>query len=244
MPPFVGPDVLILAAFDPELAALRAALGDGRAVVAGAAGDGVGGLSVACRVVGIGLPAAAAGAATLLGEREVRAVVLVGTCGAYRSAHRAIGDVVVPQRLRLVDPASLEGETEFPPPMAVACEADPLLLEGLTAAGGPAASSPRTLCVATTLAITVDDARAARIAERAGANLEHLETHGVALACAARGVPFAAVLAVANFVGSSGRAEWQAHHRSAEAAAGERVLRWLRDGAKGLPLAPRVSRLD
>lgn len=234
-----GVDVLILAAFEPELAVLRAALGDGSTAV-------VGGATVACRVAGIGLPAAAAGAATLVGELDPRAVVLVGTCGAYRSAHLAMGDVIVPRHLRLVDPASLDGETEFPPPMAIAREADASLTRGLEAGGGstPAREprEPRERCVATTLAITVDDARAARIAERAGADLEHLETHGVALACAARGVPFAAVLAVANFVGSSGRAEWQAHHRSAEAAAGEWVLRWLREGARGL--APRVSRSD
>ena len=54
------------------------------------------------------------------------------------------------------------------------------------------------------------------------------------MACASRRVPFAAVFGVANFVGASGRAEWLANHRRAEAAAGASVLQWIRAGAIGL----------
>jgi nucleoside phosphorylase len=98
-----------------------------------------------------------------------------------------------------------------------------------------AAQGARPCSVATTLAITVDDAGAARIAREAGVDVEHLEAQGVATACASRGVPFAAVLGVANFVGAHGRAEWRAHHRRAEAAAAALVLQWLGAGAAGLP---------
>jgi nucleoside phosphorylase len=100
-----------------------------------------------------------------------------------------------------------------------------------------AARGARPCCVATTLAITVDDAAAARIAKSADADVEHLEAQGVAAACAVRGVPFAAVLGVANLVGALGREQWRTHHRHAERVAGERVLQWLREGAVGLPAA-------
>ena len=83
--------------------------------------------------------------------------------------------------------------------------------------------------VATTLAITVDDAAAARIASSASVHVEHLEAHGVAAACAARGIPFAAALGVANVVGARARDEWRAHHRSAASAAVDVVLRALAD---------------
>jgi nucleoside phosphorylase len=223
----VTTDILILAAFEPELAALSRALGPARTAT-------VAGVSVAARIAGIGLAAAAAGAAAHVGELEPRAVVLVGTCGAYAGKGLAIGDVVVARHLRLVDPASLAGAAQFPEPMAISTESDGAMMHGLVAAG------IRPSCVATTLAITIDDAAAARIADGSGADVEHLEAHGVATACAARGVAFAAVLGVANLVGARGRAEWRVNHVRAEAAAAEGVLRWLGDGAGGLP--PHVVR--
>jgi futalosine hydrolase len=214
-------DLLILAAFAPELAPLSAALGEAMTAT-------VGGFAVAARIAGIGLPAAAVGAATHVGELAPRAVVLVGTCGAYAGAGLAIGDVIVARRLRLVDPASLAGAAQFPEPMAITADADGPLTEAFAALG------VRACCLATTLAITVDDVAAARVARGSGAEVEHLEAHGVATACAARGVPFAAVLGVANFVGARGRAEWRANHRLAEVAACERLLQWLGGGASGL----------
>jgi nucleoside phosphorylase len=216
----VTTDVLILAAFDPELAPLRAALGGGLAARLGA-------LSIVARTTGVGLPAAAVGATLHVVELAPRAVVLIGTCGAYLEAHLGIGDVVVAGPLRLVDPASLDGKTEFPEPMAVVAQAHPPMTEAFAVSGA------RPVCVGTTLAITVDGAVAATIARGSGAEVEHLEAHGVSTACAARGVPFVAVLGVANFVGPSGRAEWRQHHRAAEAAAAACVLRWLESGAPG-----------
>jgi nucleoside phosphorylase len=221
-------DVLILAAFEPELAPLRAALGAklGKSLTDGVAE--VGGRRVAARVAGIGLPAAAVGTMTHLGSLEPRAVVLVGSCGAYLRAALSIGQVVTGRRLRLVDPGSLAGTSHLLEPMAVAADADALLAGALEATGA------RGCVVATTLAITLDDAVGARIAESTGAHIEHLETHGVALACASRGVPFAALLGVANYVGAEGRTQWRAHHGQAEAAAAERALAWLNDGAPGV----------
>jgi futalosine hydrolase len=214
-------DVLILAAFLPELAPLRLGLGD-------ALTGTVAGLSIAARVAGIGLPSAAAGAATHIAELEPRAVVLVGTCGAYKSSGLAIGDVVVARWLKLVDFGSLVGKAELLEPLSATIDAHGPMSEGLLAEGARGCS------VATTLAITVDDAAAARIAAGAHADVEHLEAHGVAVACAASRVPFAAALGVANAVGARGREEWRLHHGLAEQAAAGRVLRWLELGARGL----------
>jgi futalosine hydrolase len=218
----VASDVLILAAFAPELAPFAVALGDSMAAL-------VGRRSVAARIAGIGLAAAAVGAAAHLGELMPRAAVLVGTCGAYPGTGLAVGDVVVARRLLLIDPAAIAGAAQFPEPMTIAAPAHDALAEAFAALGA------RPCSVGTTLAITVDDAGATRIAEAAGAEVEHLEAQGVATACAARAVPFAAVLAVANVVGSRGRVEWRENHRHAEAVAGERVLQWLLRGARGLP---------
>lgn len=212
--------VLILAAFFPELDPLRTALGDSLV-------GSIAGLSVTARVSGIGLAAAAAGAAVHAAELRPDAVVLIGSCGAYARAGLAIGDVVVGRRSHLVDLNSLAGHGEFPEPIAVVFDANAALTQGLSADG------TRTCSVATTLAITVDDSVASRIANQVDVQVEHLEAHGVATACSSLGVPFAMTLGVANFVGSRGRDEWRAHRCIAEAAAAKRVLRWLETGAPG-----------
>jgi nucleoside phosphorylase len=220
----VGCDILILAAFHPELAALRAAAKLGDAMRAR-----IGGKDVAARVVGIGLPVAAAGAAMQLVEMQPRAVVLVGTCGAYPGRGVAAGEVIAARRLRLVAPSVVLGLAEFPDPMSLVIEADGALLSALLGAGAGAggAGAPRAADVATTLAVTVDDGAAARIAQHHAVDVEHLEAHGVAAACAARGIPFGAALGVANTVGARARQEWRARHRAAAAEAADVVLRAL-----------------
>ena len=215
-------DALIVAAFYPELAPLRDMLGDD-------AEEGLRGLlgevDVAARVVGIGLPAAAVGAAMSIAKTLPRAVVAIGTCGAYPGAGLSIGDVVVATSVQLVDPSAVDGRSQFPGQMSLTSEPDPPMALALERAGA------RRARLATTVAITVDDVTAARIAQATGAEAEHLEAHGVATACAAHGVPFGAVFGVANSVGCNGRDEWRDHHLRAAAAAAHVVLRWLRGGA-------------
>jgi nucleoside phosphorylase len=207
-------EILLLAAFHPELAPLRATLGDGMR-------GRVGGIDVAAGVVGIGLPMAAAGTAMLLAEMQPRAAILLGTCGAYAGSGLGIGDVVAARRVRLVALAAVDRLAQFPEPMSVVSQADTATADGLARAGA------RTADVATTLAITVDDPAADRIADSTGAGAEHLEAYGVATACAARGVPFGAALGVANLVGSRARDEWRAHHRAAAEAAAAVALRFI-----------------
>jgi len=218
-------DVLLVAAFDPELAPFVAA-------TAPAARSGLtsglarlGSQTVAVRAVGVGMPAAAAGAATAIAELAPRLVVLVGTCGAYRASGLAIGDVVVADGVRVADGFAVEGRAEFPAPMVTALASDPRPRTELVARGA------RSVDVATTLGITVDDASAARIAQGTQAQVEHLEAFGVAHACAVRGVPFAAVLGVANFVGTGAREEWRTNHHAASAAVARCILQWLEGSA-------------
>ncbi len=219
-------DVLILAAFEPELAPFSR---DERMAPVGAqcastASDAR--RPVAFGLVGVGLVTAAVGAAHQIAMHAPRAVVLVGTCGAYASAGLAIGDVIVARATRLVDLSSLEGKSELIESVATAIETDAALLAAMTLAGA------RPVQLATTLGITVDDEAAARIASGAQVDVEHLETHAVAMACAACAVPFVAVLGVANDVGSRGRAQWRDHHREAEAAAARCVTRWLQSESR------------
>jgi nucleoside phosphorylase len=214
----MGCDILLLAAFHPELAPLEPALGSGMRAR-------VGGRDVAARVVGIGLPMAAAGTATQLLEMQPRAVVLLGTCGAYTRAGIPLGDVVSARSVRLVSHSVAQGVAQFPAPMSLVSDADSGTFEALLRSGARAAD------VATTLAITVDDAAADRVARGSGSHVEHLEAYGVAAACAARGIPFGAALGVANSVGARARDEWRANHRASAAAAVAAVLRYIGSGA-------------
>jgi futalosine hydrolase len=210
----VGCDILLLAAFHPELAPLAPTLGSAmRARLSGR--------DVAARVVGIGLPMAAAGTAMQLLEMQPRAVLLLGTCGAYAGAAIAPGEVISARRVRLVAHSVIRGFAQFPDPMSVVTDADSASFEALVRAGARAAD------VATTLAITTDDAAAAQVAQATGAHVEHLEAYGVAAACAARGVPFAAALGVANYVGARAREEWRTNHRASAVAAVAAALRYV-----------------
>jgi futalosine hydrolase len=214
----VACDVSILAAFHPELAPLRPLLGEAMSAC-------VGPVRVIARVVGIGLPMAAVGTAMVLTEVTPRVAIMVGTCGAYPGTRLSTGDVVVARRLCLGGTGVAEGLAQFPEPMSISTSATESLADALLRSGGKAAD------VVTTPAVTVDDAAADRLARWAGAQAEHLEAYGVAMGCAARGIPFTAVLGVANAVGSRARDEWRINHRRAAAAAAEVVMHWLREGA-------------
>ena len=215
-------DLLIVAAFSPELAGFYSLLGAPLHAT-------VGGLVVAARPVGIGLVSAATGMATLLAANRPRAVVLVGTCGAYPGSGLGVGEVIVARSTFLVEPAVLDHEAAFPEPMSALVAAHP----AMTAAIG--ASGPRAARVGTTLAVTTSDALAIRLERASGAAVEHLEAFAVATACEAANVPFAAVLGIANLVGSTGREQWRANHLRAGSAAAAFIARWMEAGAAGIP---------
>jgi nucleoside phosphorylase len=229
-------DVLILAAFPPELALLRDALGEAEGILVPDMADFcgvIGELEVACQAVGIGLVAAALGTARCLSLWKARKVVVVGTCGAYEGRGLDLGDVVRARRVHLASTAAAEGRAGVPDVMPTMCAVDANLSEQLAALGVKSAD------VATTLAVTTDDALAQQIARRYDCDVEHLEAFSMAMACAAADVPLAMVLGVANRVGATGRAEWKSHHVAAARAAGETVRAWLaRTTRPELPPAP------
>jgi futalosine hydrolase len=212
-------DLLIVAAFPPELLGLDAA-----------ACSRAAGLAVATCAVGVGMLAAGVGAAAQIEATKPRAVLLTGTCGAYPGAALHLNDVVVARTVMLVEPAVEEGRAAFPAIMARSVDTHEGMRRALVGAGAPVAD------VATTLAITTDDALAGALGRLTGASVEHLEAYGVAVACEAQKIPFVAVLGVANPVGSGGRAAWLAGHQVATQAVNALLLRWLADGGAGVPV--------
>ena len=203
----------------------------------------VGDLFVIARPAGIGLVRAAIGAAEEIAQTRPRFVVLLGTCGSYAvgvdqigakspTSGLAIGDVVIADRVMLVEPSVVMGLSEFPEAVSTTVRIDGAISDGLATSGA------RRVSVATTLAVTVDDPVATQIARATGAHVEHMEAHAVATACAMRGVAFSAVLGVANIVGAQAREQWRANHRRASEAAARHLLRWLELGARGAP--PRL----
>ncbi|HEX7480433.1 MAG TPA: hypothetical protein VF331_21710 [Polyangiales bacterium] len=220
-----GTDLLVLAAHAPELVGLRGTLGSSLAGV-------VRGLRVVCATVGVGMPVAGAGAMRQLREVKPRAALLIGSCGVYpKQGEHAPLDLVVPDKIALIDPTVLGGKAAFPAPMQTLIEPDSELCHGLATGEHDVHRG----CVATTLSITIDDALASRLGRKSGCQTENLEAFSVALACAAADVPFATVLAVTNSVGSRGRQQWSKHQRKAAEGCGRLVLDWIHRGARGLP---------
>ncbi len=211
-------DLLVVAAFRPELAPLSPPLAiDGRVLHAG--------LAIETRTLGVGLPRASAQLARAVDTLAPRAVLLIGTCGSHAGARGQIGDILVAHTITLMDSAALDHRAAFPSPLVTRRACDPALVEGLVASGAHRAH------VGCTLAITTDDALAAAYACE-GLDAEHLEAF--ALDAVPDAIPSVALLAVANRVGSHGRDEWCTHATLAHNALAVTVLRWLDAGASGL----------
>jgi purine-nucleoside phosphorylase len=139
-------------------------------------------------VLGVGPVVAAARAATLIAERRPDYVVLIGTGAAYPGGP-PIGTAVAATRVGLSYGVAAMGLGYVPRPPAPVL-ADEALLARL--------DLPRHH-VLTTGAVTTDLTLAERISD--GYTVQHLEAFGVADACRQAGVPFVAVVGVANEVG-------------------------------------------
>ncbi|MDB4974409.1 MAG: hypothetical protein JWN48_2750 [Myxococcaceae bacterium] len=223
--PQVPVDVLVLAAHAPEFVGLRPHIGD-------SLNGSVAGLFVVAKTIGVGLAVAGAATAVRIQQLAPRAVIVLGSCGIYPCGvpYKPL-DIVIPNHLHLFDPSVAAGKAAFPAPMQTLIDADPGLTTGLL-------SDPDTVCraapVATTMAITTDDAIARAVHGATGLEAENLELFPIALACRAADIPFAAVLGVTNMVGSTGRTDWHQYQRDAAVAAAEVIVSWLRRGAPGL----------
>jgi futalosine hydrolase len=174
--------------------------------------------------VGVGLVEAAAGTARLLAEHHPEALLLVGTAGVY-PGHEGIlplGSAAVVDEMVLLPGLSPGTHAYLPDLLPTRQRSSAALIKALRkAARLPLAD------VACPLAITVSADAASTAARRSGCALENLEAFAVARAAASAGIPFAAVLGVANHVGPAGHREWKQHARQAAAAACDAVLAFL-----------------
>jgi len=169
---------------------------------------------LAGEAVGLGPVVSASRAASIVGQRAPEAVVLVGTAGAYPGGP-PIGAAVASRRVGLSWGVAVMGLGYVPrPPRAVEAAAEMLDLLDL----------PRH-DVLTVGAVTTDLTLAERLAD--GWTVEHLEAFGVAYACQRHGVPFVAVLGIANQVGPDAHAQWLMNREAAREAARRAITRLL-----------------
>jgi futalosine hydrolase len=239
--PLAGPHddgpLLIVAAWAPELRALGRVFSQGKSKVSASGARTASGALAAVRVsgaapvravVGVGLCEAAAGAARLIERQRPRAVVLVGTAGLFPGAEKdrtgalVVGAAVLGRSFHLASDAVARQAAYLPEPLPARADSTPALLQELTAATGlPSAD------VACPIGITRTTALAQQLRKSTGAALENLEGFAVARAAASAGVPFVAVLGIANLVGPEGHAQWRTHATAAAAAACSAVRTWL-----------------
>lgn len=215
-------DVLVLSSHAPDLEAFGAVLGKHLS------GE-VRGLRVACKSVGIGLAGVSGTVATRIADARPKAVVLVGTAAAYPGRGLAVGQVVVASRLVVADAAVLQGWSAFPDPMTGLVEPHRVMTSALASTG------TRAVTVASTLAVTTDASLAQAFSSQHGADAEHQEAFGVALACAPTQTPVAVILGISHEVGPAARETWRVTHRQAAHAASTLVLAWLQGGGAGIP---------
>ncbi len=156
-------------------------------------------------VLGVGPVVSAATMARLCATQELDGVVMIGTAGAYPGGP-GIGSVVKADRVGFAEGVSAMGLGYTPrPPAPIPCDARL----------GARVDCPRA-DVLTVSAITTDPTLARRLSD--GWTVEHLEAYGAAYACAQAGVPFLAVLGIANAVGPSAHAQWLTHRMAAQDA--------------------------
>ncbi len=216
-------DLLLVGTSAPDLRGLTQTLGERM--------DGeVRGLRISAKAVGSGAAAAAAATAKRVFLLQPRAVVMIGTCGVYPGLQEyAPLDIVVPNRLEIIDHGADAGLSEFPMAMSTQLPPTPALVAGLAGQRG------KVLAVACPSSVTVSDEHAAAVPARHRCQAEHVEAFGVASACSLARIPFGAVLSVTHVVGSHAKPDFTKHHRDATLAAAECFLSWLHGGAAGLP---------
>ena len=218
-------DLLVVAAHPPDLRGVRDVLGDTL--------DGsINGLRIGAKTVGLGRAAAAASTAKRLVQLQPRGVIHIGTCGVFpgRPGYQPY-DVVVPNRVSILDYAVDKGWSSFPEPMTTRRDADPAMSAGLSVSGARVHAAP----IASPGAETSTDEIAGLVTAHHDFHAENLEAFGVIQACQLLKVPYAACLGVTHIVGALGRQDWRQFHRKATVSAAEVLFQWLRNGAQGLP---------
>jgi purine-nucleoside phosphorylase len=155
--------------------------------------------------LGVGLVAAGAAAARMLAVDAPSAILLIGTAGSLPGGP-PVGSVIVASEVGLGSAAKELGLGYVPrAPAPILCH------QGIVRASGL-----RPERVLTNLAITTDPGLAARFASAFA--VEHMEAFAVAWACQEAGVPFAAILGIANEVGPTAHAQWLRNRLAVQAA--------------------------
>ncbi len=223
-----GFSLLVVSAFAPELAPLRRHLR--RADLRGSTGR------AAARLVpvGIGLVEAALGTARALGDAQglaPDALIFVGTAGAYGRDLAPGRALVVADEVLLVSTAVVRRHAYLPDRVPTRVPASRRLSRSLLAAARRVTRPDGVViegAVANPLAITRNARLAHALAEATSARAENLEAFAVARAALAWGVPFAAVLGIANRVGPAAHTEWRTHQAAASAMACAAIAELLR----------------
>ncbi len=203
---------LVLAAWPPELAHLRARLPHLPPRVR---------QRLTLASVGVGLVESGIATARLLDQHRPSAVLLIGTAGVYpgQSAELVPGGAAIAGCIRLLPRISSYEHAYLPAIVPTLAKSTPSLVRGLRrAAGLPCVD------IACPMGITASVAGASVAAKLSGCALENLEAFAVARAAAKAKIPFAAILGIANHVGPSGQREWQRHAKSAAERACQAVL--------------------
>jgi nucleoside phosphorylase len=202
------PKLLVVAAWEPELARFRERIRDAAPQK----------IDLVLATLGVGLVEAAIAMTQCVARHQPSAALLIGTCGAFERPSAlalAPGAVVTGARVRLLDGSTVEGTAALPTPMPAEAIFDAALRDALVAAGA------KSVQIANTVGITTDDALASRLWRAGDHDVEHLEAFAFARACAAAELPCGVALGVANMVGARGREEWLANHVAASARAAD-----------------------
>ena len=192
--------ILIAAAFGPELEPISRAIGLGNCFKTIA--------------VGVGLVESAANTGFLLSMNQGRppaGLVFVGSCGANDKTI-PLGSVVIASEARLSDETLAHGSGYIPELCTSRVGANQRLSECLqNHVKEPFLHEP----LYSSLAITRNESVAQSHRRYSNARLENLELFGVAIACRNQSIPWAALSIVTNHTWERGHLEWKENHERA-----------------------------
>ena len=192
--------LLIVGAFEAELAPLRTLLQDRKQVTIDA--------------IGIGLVEAAIGASRAIERlksttKEALAVLFVGSIGTTNRSVELLSFVGASEAV-LVDYVTETKQGYFPEGIVRRIKADEDLLKSFSGRDNVTIEP-----VYSTVSITASEKTGELLSAKTESHFESLELFSVANVCFREGIPWTGLCAVTNYVGPTGHAEWQQNHGTA-----------------------------